>query len=164
MASPKIPQREFRVLQKSWFSYVDGEREKEGMSRCLPGGRHTKTCCGKSGTSYPHWPPSCRSEATDQLLCLLGRSYPHRSHLADFWVSSLREQAADGRPDYDRRTVSLIERSCPSLRQSPSERPRQKRERVDCEGLCERVIRINDSICLCCCPVHREECPIHRCC
>jgi hypothetical protein len=136
MASPRIPQR---VLQKSWFSYVDGEREKEGMSRCLPGGRHTKTCCCKSGTSSP----------LAALLPLRGNR-PTPMSLGPVVHRS--------------QTVSLVERSCPSLRQSSSERLRQKRGRVDCEGLCERVIRINDSICLCCCLVHREECPIHHCC
>ena len=155
MASPRIAQREFRVLRKSWFSYVDSEREKEGMERCLPDGQHTKACCGKSGTSYPHWPPSYRSEATDQLLCLLGRSYPHRLHLADLWMSSLREQAADGR------TICLVQQRCPSL-QPTCERPQQRRPRMDCVGLCERAIRDNDSICLCCCPIHREECPVHH--
>jgi hypothetical protein len=34
----------------------------------LPKGRRCD--CRKSGTSYPHWPPTCQTEALDQLNCL----------------------------------------------------------------------------------------------
>jgi hypothetical protein len=45
---------------------------------------------GKSRTSHPHWPPTCQTEALDQLNCLLGQSYPHRLYLAHCWISFLR--------------------------------------------------------------------------
>ena len=80
---------QYRVLENSWISYVQSEREKEGMKLIDLAHRRTKCDCGKSRTSYPHWPPSCRSEAVDQLCCLLGRSYPHREYLAKCWLTSI---------------------------------------------------------------------------
>jgi len=42
----------------------------------------------------------------------------------------------------DERTICLVQRSCPSLQPSPSERPRQKRQKMDCEALCKRVLNM----------------------
>jgi hypothetical protein len=68
----KLSRREFNNVKKSWLTYVQSEREKQGKESYVRLGR----CCGKSESSYPHWPPTCQAEALDQLQCLLGRSYP----------------------------------------------------------------------------------------
>ena len=89
----------------------------------------TKCDCGKSRTSYPHWPPSCRSEAVDQLCCLLGRSYPHREYLADCWLTSLfRKLALEGTEETEA-MITLVQNSCPVL-QSAGEVPTAKGRRM----------------------------------
>ena len=61
------------------------------------------------------------SEAVDQLCCLLGRSYPHRS---------------EGTEEIEV-MIALVQSSCPVL-QSASEVPTAtgKRHRIDCDTIC----------------------------
>jgi hypothetical protein len=154
---------QYRVLENSWISYVQREREKEGMKLIDLAHRRTKCDCGKSRTSYPHWPPSYRSEAVDQLCCLLGRSYPHRESLAKCWLTSLfRRLALEGTEETEA-MITLVQNSCPVLR-SAGEMPRAKGRRVhriDCDTICKPAITYNDSTCICDCGLHREECPVH---
>jgi hypothetical protein len=124
-------------------------------------------CCDKSRTSYPHWPPTSHREAIDQLLCLLGRSYPHREYLAHCWVAFLYRQlapAVEGTKCHrDRMNIlTLVRKSCPTLVASDRPSPRPKRQRMDCENICEPAIENNLPTCLCCCGIHREECPAHQ--
>jgi len=168
----RLPRQDFHLLKQSWLSYVNMERNKEGMPKYLPKGRRTSrpSChCGRSRTSYPHWPPSCETEATDQLRCLLGQSYPHREHLAHSWMSFLcGKVAAEADAEDDERAISLARKSCPTLVLAAAEpqsvgNPEKKRKKVDCVTICQRVLEERSCHCLCSCSVHREECPVHRC-
>ena len=167
-----LPREDFHHLKESWLSYVHMERKKEGMTKYLLRGRRTSTpscACGKSRTSYPHWPPSCQTEAMDQLRCLLGQSYPHREHLAHSWMSFfLGKRVAQTSKADDERTISLAQRSCPTLVLATSEEKGGgetggKRKKVDCATICQRVLGERSCHCLCSCSSHREECPVHRC-
>jgi hypothetical protein len=167
----KLSRRDFNNVKKSWLTYVQSEREKQTEDSYVRLG--SGRCCGKSQSSYPHWPPTGQQEALDQLQCLLGRSYPHRDYLAECWLSNLFGQLlpVEGRGPGSKtagdlkRTISLIQKSCPALlrldRQIADEATKPKRRRMDCEGICEPVLVENRSDCLCCCPFHREECPAH---
>jgi hypothetical protein len=91
--------KDFRKLKKNWLTFVRRERRSEGLPAYLPY-RQTLaiSCyCGKSSISYPHWPPSSYEECTDQLLCLLGRSYLHRSYLAECWRSTDKKRPKQSR-------------------------------------------------------------------
>lgn len=126
--------------------------------------------CGKSGTSYPHWPPSCREEAVAQLRCLL-ESTPHRLYLAHCWLIFLyglaesRSQESAHSEDYHR-IIYLVQKSCPTLFSDQEDlgnhASKRKWHGTDCERLCCRVLREKSCYCLCCCSLHREECPVHR--
>ena len=156
----QLPRESFRHLRQSWLAFVDVERKKDGIGWDLPRGRYCD--CGKSMTSYPHWPPTCQSEAVDQLHCLVGQSYPHRQYLAQTWMSFLLGKATDGTKD-DNEIISLVRNSCPVLLQSENNDTRKRRrEKFDCEGICRPVLEANSPDCLCACPCHREECPVHR--
>ncbi|KAN0067860.1 hypothetical protein V8E54_014107, partial [Elaphomyces granulatus] len=114
----QISDGQYRAMEQSWLSDVQGEREKEGMEHPAD----TKCNCGKSRTSYPHRPPSCHSEAVDQLRCLLGRSYPHRQYLAHCWLTSLfRKLALEGTEEIAT-MITLVQKNCPAL-QSAGELP-----------------------------------------
>jgi len=161
MASyPQLPRESFRVLRQSWLEYVDMERKKDGNGWDLPRGRYC--ACDKSMTSYPHWPPTCQSEAVDQLHCLVWQSYPHRQCLAHTWMAFLLGKATDD----DTEIISLVRNSCPVLLQSENDTPKRRRGKFDCEGIRRPVLEANSShclcLCLCTCFCHREECPVHR--
>jgi len=145
----RLPRQDFHLLKQSWLSYVNMERNKEGMPKYLPKGRRTSrpSChCGRSRTSYPHWPPSCETEATDQLRCLLGQSYPHREHLAHSWMSFLfGKVVAEADLEDDERAISLARKSCPTLVLAAAEpqivgNPEKKRKKVDWATICQRVL------------------------
>jgi hypothetical protein len=70
------------VGNSHWLSYVQGEREKEGMKPTDLA--DTKCNCGKSRTSYPHWPPS--STGLPPRLILPAQRTP-RTLLADIPLS-----------------------------------------------------------------------------
>ncbi|KAN0067277.1 hypothetical protein V8E54_014540 [Elaphomyces granulatus] len=158
----QISDGQYRAMEQSWLSYVHGEREKEGMPRY-----GSKCNCGKSRTSYPHWPPSCHSEAVDQLRCLLGRSYPHRQYLAHCWLTSLFRKLAVEGTDEIQTMITLVQKICPAL-QSAGELPDMSAQRhkgsrrIDCDAICQPAIDENDPTCICECRHHREECPVHR--
>src|SRR5712664_3277422 len=110
----KLPGGHFRALKKAWLEFVRDQKEKGGQ-RYLP---KAKRChCGKSLTSYPHWPPSTYEEAVAQLQCLIGESFPHRLYLAHCWITSLYVQLAAGSKGIEK-TISLVQQSCESLQQS----------------------------------------------
>ena len=119
----------------------------------LPRGRYCD--CDKSMTSYPHWPPTCQSEAVDQLHCLVGQSHPHRQYLAHTWMAFLLGKATDGTED-DIKIISLVRNSCPVLLQSENDTPKRRRGKFDCEGICRPVLEANNSHCLCACFCHRD--------
>jgi hypothetical protein len=158
MASyPLLPREDFRLLRESWLGYVEVELRKEGIELLeLPEGR--RHCnCGKSRTSYPHWPPTCQSEAVDQLHCLVGESYPHRQYLAQCWMAFLL-----GKSTEDQTMISLVQKSCTVLALPKHEPPRCRRRKMDCEQICQPVLDANSCHCLCGCFTHREECPVHK--
>ena len=65
----KLPGGHFRALKNLWLEFVRDQKENEGGQRYLP---KAKRChCGKSLTSYPHWPPSTYEEAVAQLQSLI---------------------------------------------------------------------------------------------
>jgi len=182
---------EYKTLEKSWLSYACHERRVAGILESpLPVAGHPKRrtragakptnsfhrthrslpcSCGKSATSYPHWPPSCHEEAVDQLRCLL-EAQPHRLHLAHGWQTFLwREQsrAESGAPWSEEHSIlSLLRNSCATLFPDDEISDNQDegtKPKFDCKSIgCERAIRENLSLCLCCCFCHREECPVHR--
>ena len=134
-----------------WHTSTWKER-RMGLDGTFRGERYCD--CGKSMTSYPHWPPTCQSEAVDQLHCLVGQSYAHT------WMAFLLGKATDGTKD-DIEIISLVRNSCPVLLQSENnDTPNRKRGKFDCEGICRPVLEANSSDCLCACPCHREECPV----
>jgi hypothetical protein len=178
----------YKMLEQSWLSYVCHERRVAGIESPLPvagnakrrtraGAKVTNSfqrtlrflpcSCGKSGTSYPHWPPSCHEEALDQLRCIL-EAYPHRLHLAHGWQSFLwREQCRrkSETPELEEyvELASLLRNSCPTLFPDDDNPDEGLKRKFDCKSFgCERVIREKLSFCLCCCFRHREECPVHR--
>jgi|SRR5467141_560509 len=155
----KLPGGHFRALKKAWLDFVHDEKEKEGGQRHLP---KVKRChCGKSLTSYPHWPPSTYEEAVAQLRSLIGESFPHRMYLADCWLTSLHMKLAAGSEGVEK-MISLVQQSCGSLHQSAERRVANV---VDCRMICEPILKAqgtaNGSSCLCGCGRHREVCPIH---
>jgi hypothetical protein len=128
-AGAELSDGQYRILENSWLSYVQSEREKEGMEPIDLAHWRTKCNCGRSRMSYSHWPPSCHSEAFDQLYCLPGRSYPHREYLADCWLTSLfRKLALEGTEETES-MITLVQNSCPVL-QSAGEVPTAKGRRM----------------------------------
>jgi hypothetical protein len=67
----------------------------------------------ESDVISPPWPPSCHSEAVDQLRCLLGRSYPHRQYLAHCWLTSLFRKLAVEGTDEIQTMITLVQKNCP---------------------------------------------------
>ena len=165
MSAPELSSDEMVTLTKSWLAYVRNEREEAGMKRRLP---HSTCCsCGKSRTSYPHWPPTTHGEAIAQLRCLIGTSYPHRLYLADCWISSIYREQAQSWPNIavSEAVVSLVRNACGKATKDDLENPgeRVRKAKVDCQEICELVLQNKSCFCLYCCPEHREECPVHRC-
>jgi len=122
--------------------------------------------CGKSITSFPHWPPSTYEEAIEQLRCLIGESFPHRTHLVNGWVIHLSQKMATVRELSVKKdiewTISLVERNCETEKHSGGEAPRRNVYEIDCGKTCEPALLSKSCECLCCCRRHREECPVHR--
>ena len=169
---------EYKTLEKSWLSYVCHERSVAGILESpLPVVGHANAVlelapslqtasselhrflpcsCGKGGTSYPRWPPSCHEEAVDQLRCLL-EEYPHRLHLAHGWQNFLwREQyrAESGAPESEEYSIliSLLRNSCPTLfldDKASDDRAEGPKQKFECKSFgYERVMRENLSLCL----------------
>jgi hypothetical protein len=153
---------EMITLTTSWLAYVRNERAEAGMKRRLP---HLAHCsCGKSNTSYPHWPPTTHGEAVAQMRCLIGRSYPHRLYLADCWIASIsRESWPNIAMSED--LLSLVGNACGRVMNDDEERSAKhvRKTKLDCRAICEPVLQKKSCFCLCCCSEHREECPVHRC-
>jgi len=166
MASPGPEQSstDIQTLTKSWLGYVRGERKAAGMKQYLPYSAHC--FCGRSRTSYPHWPPTTHGEAMAQPRCLTGNSYQHRLHLADCWHRTLCMEQARSRDDTaeTKALISLVGKVCgEAAKKSLRRTGEQTRQKIDCGEVCEPVLREKSCFCLCCCPAHREECPVHRC-
>src|SRR6267378_8720541 len=127
----KLPGGNFRVLKKAWLDFVHEQKEKDGGQRYLP---KAKRChCGKSLTSYPHWPPSTYEEAVAQLQSLIGESFPHRLYLAHCWVSSLYIKRAAG--SNVETIISLVEKR--KFKTSTEDAPRAvNKVKVDCSAIC----------------------------
>jgi len=154
---------DFYALTASWLMYVRGERDEAGMNHHLP---HSARCfCGKSNTSYPHWPPTTHREAMAQLRCLTGRSHPHRLYLADCWVVWLRRQQVQTGTAEMEDLISLVGNACVKRARSSQRNDVEqfRRSNMDCQGICKPVLEMRTCFCLCCCPEHREDCPVHRC-
>ena len=162
----ELSSEETLTLRTSWLAYVHEEREEVGMKQSLP---HLNRCsCGKSRTSYPHWPPTTHGEAMAQLRCLTGTSYPHRMYLADCWITSIYRKRAESWADTaaSDALVDLVGKACgKETKESQQESGEQvRRKKMDCRGICEPALQNKSCFfCLCCCPEHREECPVHRC-
>lgn len=140
------------------------EEQREKGERYLPNVKRSILChCENSVASYPHWPPSTYEEAIAQLQSLIGESFPHRLYLAHCWVSSLYIKRAAG--SNVETIISLVEKSCESLKQSAEEAPRAV-NKVDCSAICVSVLKAQGtaegSYCLCSCGRHRDVCPIHE--
>ncbi|KAN0074352.1 hypothetical protein V8E54_008289 [Elaphomyces granulatus] len=159
------------ILRDSWLEFVTFEMSALGLTHGLPRRRfRTRTCCHRSRINYPHWPPSSEEEAFDQLDCLLDepKTAPHRMYLAECWLAFLYRNLAAG--SNVSATIKLVEQGCPiilsgkpSLLGNKGSRRRVGRwERKSCEDICEPVLLKNKPFCLCCCPEHREDCPVHR--
>ena len=142
MASyPQLITREnFRYLRESWLEYVEMELKKEGIAW-----EHRHCNCGKSRTSYPHWPPTCKLEAVDQLRCLVGESAPHRQYLAHCWMTFLLGKNTADSED-DKNLISLVHQSCPGLLTPKHETHRHRRGKLDCERVCQPVLDINSIV------------------
>ena len=168
----RLPDRDYEVLKTSWLEFVQSERVKLGLKARLSPSSYGR-CCGLSRTSYPHWPPAHHREALDQLRSLLGQSAPHRQYLADCWMRYLSKKHAqeEWQESELSRIITLAHNSCPAL--SPwgqdglhlSKRKKKRWTKKDCDNVCVGALRdAKLSLCLCCCPEHREQCPIHRLC
>ena len=142
MASyPQLITREnFRYLRESWLEYVEMELKKEGIAW-----EHRHCNCGKSRTSYPHWPPTCKLAAVDQLRCLVGESAPHRQYLAHCWMTFLLGKNTADSED-DKNLISLVHQSCPGLLTPKHETHRHRRGKLDCERVCQPVLDINSIV------------------
>jgi hypothetical protein len=168
-----LSHHDYGILKRSWLSYVREERKSLGLKAYLPskpkfGGCH----CDRSNFSYPHWPPSCYEEALDELQSLLSESEPTRKYTARCWVAFLKGKLA--RPDQWQQsdlagTITLVQDSCPILSSDHRYSLRESNQtakhwgRNDCDKICQPVFKEKRCWCLCCCPKHREDCPVHRC-
>ena len=52
--SMELSHHEFNNVKQSWLTYVQSEREKQGKDTYAR--LESSHCCGKSQTSYPHYP------------------------------------------------------------------------------------------------------------
>jgi hypothetical protein len=171
--SNRLPLQDYEILKTSWLEYVSSERLELGLEARLPPSSYG-LCCGLSRTSYPHWPPTHYREALDQLRSLLGQSAPHRKYLADLWMRYLsRKHAQEGwQPSELSRTITLVRDSCPALSTwdqdglyEVSKGKKNRWTQKDCDNVCVPALKNPKlSLCLCCCPEHREQCLIHRLC
>jgi hypothetical protein len=155
---PALP-ADYSRLREYWMWYVC---EEISILR-LPEMVERNFCqCSKSRTSYPHWPPTSYREADDQLRCLIGLSYSHRMYLADCWLSFLHRNMVS------QELVALVDESIVRYGWSCSDNSLQNSnslhmESVDlCEEICYPVLNAKSCFCLCCCRIHRDECPPHR--
>ena len=108
--------------------------------------------CGKSRTSYPHWPPTCKSEAVDQLRCLVGESAPHRQYLAHCWMVFLLGKTTADTED-GQKMISLVHQSSCSPNTNP---PDTGGGSWIVRGSVNRFSSPIAAIVF----VHREECPV----
>jgi hypothetical protein len=169
--SNRLPHWDYEILKISWLEFVRFERVKLGLEAQLPPNSYG-LCCGLSRTSYPHWPPSHRREALDQLRSLLGQSAPHRQYLASCWMTYLsRKHALQGWEESElSRTITLVRNNCPAVSSwdqhglhEVSKGKKKSWTKKDCDSVCVDALKNPAlSLCLCCCPEHREQCPIHR--
>lgn len=165
--SYRISRQHFQILKKSWLAFVRDEKRKEGETGYLPSGRNMLTAChcGKSKTSFPHWPPSTYEEA-EQLRCLLGESFPHRLYLGHCWIISLRQKLATVREPSSQRNhewiIHLVEENREIEKYNGGEALGSMACKVNCKTVCEPILQANNCYCLCCCARHREECPVHH--
>jgi hypothetical protein len=168
----RLPRRDYEIVKTSWLEFVRSERVKLGLEARLRPSSYG-LCCGLSRNSYPHWPPTHHREALDQLRSLLGQSLARRQYLADCWMRYLSlKHAEQGWQESElSRTITLVRNSCPALSSwdslpEPLSKGKKKGwTKKDCDDVCIGALRDPTlSLCLCCCPEHREQCPIHRLC
>ena len=166
--SYQIPRAQFRVLKNAWLTFARDERRKEGETAYLPNCRNSMIAChcGKSRTSFPHWPPSTYEEAVEQLRCLIGESFPHRQYLGYCWRTYLYQKLATDREPASQqnleKAISLVESNCEIEKYSGGDPLVRNVREVNCTAICEPILVDNSSHCLCSCRRHREECPVHR--
>jgi hypothetical protein len=67
---------QYRVLENSWISYVQSEREKEGMELIDLAHRRTKYDCGKSRRTHIGHPPAVRRRL---INCVASSAGPTRT-------------------------------------------------------------------------------------
>ena len=144
--APELSAADLHTLTTAWLNYVHDEREDAGMERHLS--RSTRCLCGKSNTSYPHWPPTIHREAIAQLECLTSCSFPHRLYLADCWITTLYRQEARNWTDTAEveGLISLVESACgkeaESSQQIPVERTRKKKMRFANQCFSRKVVSV----------------------
>ena len=164
----RLPLQDYEVLKTSWLEFILSERVELGLEAQL-GPRSSGRCCDLSRTSYPHWPPTHYREALDQLRSLLGQSTAHRMYLADCWMTYLSRKHAqqEWQESELSRTITLVRNSCPTLASWDQDGKGKKKgwTQRGCDSVCVPALSdVKSSLCLCCCPEHREQCPIHLLC
>jgi hypothetical protein len=160
-------------LWESWVRFVYDTRIISGMNwEMKPTGRKTGwecDCHGRSRIAYPHWPPTTHKEAFDQLCMLTQRHNCHHRYLAMQWWSEVTRASTltIKTPAYREEQTNIandIRALCPSIDMELEDSHlhiRQRSEGWECYNLCDMVIDLGSSTCLCFCDQHREDCPVH---
>jgi hypothetical protein len=100
-------------------------------------------------------PPTCQTEALDQLNCLLGQSYPHRLHLAHCWMAFLWGKII---PETSTAQHQIL--GAEQLPHTPALETPKHKGKMDCVGICQPVLHAWSSHCLCACFFDPEEFPV----
>jgi hypothetical protein len=160
-----------KELLELWMEYVYSTRMQEGLYDWLPELGRGRCYCGKSRTSFPHWPPTSLEEAEAQFQKCFEERNTHRKYLAHCWwifinnfanmepwtVSEPQQRYKDGQEEIRRRCPAVAEELDNDTKLKLPKRPRGWR----CDEYCEPTLKERRCSCLCHCEQHRDQCPIH---
>jgi hypothetical protein len=152
------------TMWHSWLEFVHADRIIDGQHKQLGLKRKGRCKCGKGAISYPHWPVSTINEAFDMLNYLHDEHNKHRRYLAHKWWAFERakpDTAEQRRPNMADDIIK--EFKCISIDINKDTKTTPRARGWKCSEYCEVVLSNNESICLCHCYEHRDECPIHKC-
>ena len=107
------------------------------------------------------FPLATYEEAVEQLRCLIRESFASRERMDDTPLSTNGDSPGALRTERHRKD-DILEKYCETEKYSGGEALRRNFYEIDCGHICEPVLVSKSCECLCCCRIHREECPVHR--
>ena len=152
------------AMWHSWLEFVYANRILNHQCTHLGLKKNGRCECGKSSTSYPHWPVSTVNETFDMLNYLHDEHNKHRRYLTHQWWAFERAKpstrAEEGWPNMADHIID--EFKCITVDMNKDLKTTPRAGGWKCYEYCELVLSNNYSMCLCHCSEHHDECPTRK--